>query len=270
MEKSKINPFPGMNPFLELQWADVHTVLISYIRDALSEELPDDLRSLAEENLSVTGVHQKSHRTDVAVVEPSRKGFPPLWQPDAESGMAPVVAAEPEIILVAPETQRWVEIRDRHEELVTVIEVLSPGNKVSRKGREQYRAKQEDLLATGVNLVEIDLIRQGSHVIAADERGLRPIENGESRYIICAVRALHPDRREVYYCPLKDPLPTIRIPLRPFDPDVPLTLQPLIDRAWHTGRCWHLNHQANPPGPDWSEDESQWIDEKLKEAGLRN
>ncbi|MEZ5326162.1 MAG: DUF4058 family protein [Verrucomicrobiales bacterium] len=269
MEKYQSNPFPGMNPFLELQWADVHTMLIAYIRDALSEELPEDLRSLAEEYLSVKGALQKNYRADVAVVESSSDGFPPLWQPNAESGMAPVVAAEPEIILVAPETQRWIEIRDRYEELVTVIEVLSPSNKISQAGREQYRAEQQDLLSAGVNLVEIDLIRQGSHVITADESRLRPNESGETRYIICAVRARRPDRREVYYCPLRDPLPTIRIPLRPFDPDVPLTLQPLIDRVWRTGRCWHLNHQANPPGPDWSESECQWIDEKLIQAGLR-
>ncbi|MGY8686266.1 MAG: DUF4058 family protein, partial [Verrucomicrobiales bacterium] len=43
-----------MSPFLELQWSDIHTALIGYIRDALSEELPDDLRSLAEEHLAVT------------------------------------------------------------------------------------------------------------------------------------------------------------------------------------------------------------------------
>ncbi|MDA0811038.1 MAG: DUF4058 family protein [Verrucomicrobia bacterium] len=253
------------------QWADVHTKLISYIIETLSEELPDDLRSIAEKKPSETGAQQKNYRADVAVVEveTSRNGLPPLWQPDAESGMSPVVAAEPEIILVAPETRRWIEIRDRYEELVTVIEVLSPSNKISQAGREQYRAKQQDLLSAGVNLVEIDLIRQGFHVITADESRLRPNESGETRYIICAVRALHRDRREVYYCPLRDPLPTIRIPLRPFDPDVPLTLQPLIDRVWRTGRCWRLNHQANPPGPDWSQSEGQWIDERLKQAGLR-
>ncbi|MCB1098215.1 MAG: DUF4058 family protein [Verrucomicrobiae bacterium] len=269
MEKYQSNPFPGINPFLELQWADIRISLIVYISDALSQMLPEDLRSLAEENLSVKGALQKNYRADVAVVESSSDGFPPLWQPNAESGMAPVVAAEPEIILVGPETQRWIEIRDRYEELVTVIEVLSPSNKISQAGREQYRAEQQDLLSAGVNLVEIDLIRQGSHVITADESRLRPNESGETRYIICAVRARHPDRHEVYYCPLRDPLPTIRIPLRPFDPDVPLTLQPLIDRTWRTGRCWHLNHRANPPGPDWSESECQWIDEKLIQAGLR-
>lgn len=36
------NPFPGMNPFLELRWPDVHLALIGYIRDALGAELSQD------------------------------------------------------------------------------------------------------------------------------------------------------------------------------------------------------------------------------------
>jgi hypothetical protein len=33
------NPFPGMNPFIEQQWRDAHTMLISYLRDHLQERL---------------------------------------------------------------------------------------------------------------------------------------------------------------------------------------------------------------------------------------
>ena len=34
------NPFPGMNPYMEEQWHPVHTWLIAFIADALSEILP--------------------------------------------------------------------------------------------------------------------------------------------------------------------------------------------------------------------------------------
>ena len=269
MADYKTNPFPGMNPFLELQWSDIHTVLISYIRDALSEELPEDLRSLAEEHLSVTGTSDKTYRTDVAVVERWKEGLPPLWQPEASSGMDPIVAAEPEVFMVETGTERWVEMRDRQGELITVIEVLSPANKIGHGGRNEYRAKQRDFQAAGVNLVEIDLLRQGEYVMAAEEQMLRPAKDGGTHYLICAWRACWPSRREVYYCPLAEPLPTIRIPLRPTDPDVPLALQALIDRVYKTGRCWHLDHQTNPPGRDWSESESRWLNERLQQVGLR-
>jgi len=40
------NPFPGMNPFLEHRWSDVHTRLIGYIGDELARGgLPQGLRA---------------------------------------------------------------------------------------------------------------------------------------------------------------------------------------------------------------------------------
>ncbi len=52
-------------------------------------------------------------------------------------------------------------------------------------------------------------------------------------------------------------------------PDVPLALQPMIDRVYRTGRYWLLDYAGDPPGPEWSEDERAWVDERLREAGLR-
>ncbi|MGY8686267.1 MAG: DUF4058 family protein, partial [Verrucomicrobiales bacterium] len=209
------------------------------------------------------------HRADVAIVERWKEGLPPLWQPDAFSGREPLVAAEPEIMHVDPVTQRWVEFRDRQGNLVTVIEVLSPANKLYKQGRAEYRFKQQNLLQAGVNLVEIDLLRVGEHVLAVEEGLLRPLEDNASRYLICAHRWERPNRREIYYCPLKEALPTIRIPLRTSDPDVPLALQSLVDRVYQTGGCWHLDHRKDPPGEEWSEAESEWIDARLREVGLR-
>jgi hypothetical protein len=35
--------FPGMDPYRERHWRDVHTRLIAYTADALQEQLPDNL-----------------------------------------------------------------------------------------------------------------------------------------------------------------------------------------------------------------------------------
>ena len=269
MADFRSNPFPGMNPYLEVQWSDVHTALIAYIRDALSEHLPDDLRSLAEEHLTVmANGNEKSYRADIAVVDWD-KNLPPLWQPDKESGLESVAAAEPEVLVVEPETNRWVEIRERTGELVTVIEVLSPRNKTTPSGRKEYRDKQTNLIRSGINLVEIDLLRCGEYVGLAEETLLRKHDPDQTRHIVTVFRAFCPNRREIYYCPLSKPLPTIRIPLRPSDPDTPLALQPLIDRSYQTGRCWHLDHSQDPPGADWATEESRWIDARLRQVGLR-
>jgi hypothetical protein len=38
------SPFPGMDPWLEQHWGDVHHSIITYARDQLQERLPPGLR----------------------------------------------------------------------------------------------------------------------------------------------------------------------------------------------------------------------------------
>src|SRR5579872_4789303 len=45
------SPFPGMDPYLEQHWGDVHHSLIQYTRDALQPALPEDLRARVEERV---------------------------------------------------------------------------------------------------------------------------------------------------------------------------------------------------------------------------
>jgi hypothetical protein len=85
--------------------------------------------------------------------------------------------------------------------------------------------------------------------------------------LITATRALRPWRREIYYCPLRERLPAVRVPLRATDADVPLDLQPLIDRCYTTGRYWQGNHQQIP-GPTVPSDDERWIRDCLRDAGL--
>ena len=47
------NPFPGMNPFMEQTWPDVHLSLIGFVREALGVELPEDLVAKAEQQVDV-------------------------------------------------------------------------------------------------------------------------------------------------------------------------------------------------------------------------
>ena len=62
------NPFPGMNPYLEGHWPDVHSSLIIYTRDQLQEKLPEGLLARAEEQVCVDEVGQRFHsRPDVQV-----------------------------------------------------------------------------------------------------------------------------------------------------------------------------------------------------------
>lgn len=156
------NPFPGMNPFFEQQWRDAHSTLVTYLRDALQQRLPPDLVARAEEEATVSigaGRPDLTYRPDVTMREPSK-----LKEPTAEPVISPAppgAGIEPIRVAVDEEIERWLEIRDALGRLVTVLEVLSPTNKLEADDRARYLRKRHSFIQGGANLVEIDLVRPG-------------------------------------------------------------------------------------------------------------
>ena len=266
------NPFPGMNPWLESHWGDVHTCLTTYARDQLQPQLPPGLRARIEEYVAVEEEDVEFERRrarfapDVRVIERPRA-------PTDFRGSAAALAAVAEPVIVPretePETLHQIQIVDTQagHRIVTSIEFLSVANKVGEEGREQYRKKQRTMLAGRVNLVEIDLLRAGKWVLAVP-RGHVPKPCREP-YRISVVRAARQDVAEVYPVSLCEPLPTVRIPLRDEDDDVPLQLQPLLDLAYVNGRYWEdLDYKADPE-PPLSTADADWADRTLRQQGLR-
>ena len=47
------SPFPGMDPYLEMHWQDVHHSLVGHARDALQRQLTGPLRARIGERLVV-------------------------------------------------------------------------------------------------------------------------------------------------------------------------------------------------------------------------
>ena len=256
------NPFPGMNPFLERHWASVHASLISFIWTEIAESLPPDLIARPEERLVVESTTPTNYRADVGVSESWRDGTAHSWQPQSGGN---VVAAEPEIWHEHEVMDRWVEIRATGGTLVTAIEVLSPVNKLT--AFEKYKQKQSDYRHSTASLVEIDLLRCGRTTLP-----IADVELGRGKpgtfYYICCSRAWLPGRLEVYRWPLCERIPAFRIPLRETDKDIVLDLQPLLDRCYETGRYFLENHDANVLAP-FLPQEAAWVDEQLKNAGLR-
>lgn len=263
MEPEK-NPFPGINPWMQTAWSDVHTMLIGYIRDALSEELPDDLMARAEERVTLSSpLHDDTLRTaDAAVIEPEtwkpehRRVWTPKDDPDLADRVADAVLVEMEFV-----KPRWVEIRSSKGKLLTVIEVTSPANKTA-VGRASFEKKMSDFLAGGVNVMEIDLIRGGQAAKDCRSGNWPPTPNQ-----ITVSRADNPTVCEVYPCPLREPLPAVRVPLRRNEPDAALDLQPLIDRCYTRGRYWMLSYDEALK-PPLSDEDLTWARTRLKEASL--
>ncbi len=142
------SPFPGMDPFLEAHWGDVHTTLSTYIRNEIQNQLPNDLIARIEESVSLE-VFDDDHPDSKL----SRK-YPDVgvFETDVHGGTSAfsagnVAVAEPIMTLsrFAKRTQRSVHIYDpsRKMKLVTAIEVISPGNKIVAKNRDTHRDRSE-------------------------------------------------------------------------------------------------------------------------------
>jgi len=270
MMPSKENPFPGMNPYLERSWPDVHTRLIAEISNVLGQTLPDGLVARAEEAVAIDATRERvdqGFRVDVGLVEREswRYGNPPEWKEEEHRSSEGLVASQPEVMRLEEIPQRWVEIRTTSGKVVTLIEVISPA---TRKwlGFERYKRKQLVCLESSTNLVEIDLIREGHPVIQVPEERL--YQRDGTHYFVCAYRNLLV-QRELYPCPLRERLPVIAIPLRPEDRDALIDLQPLVDRCYRLGGYWQ-NDYRHDPEPPLLPDELRWLDERLRAAGLRN
>lgn len=262
-ESSMKNPFPGMNPWLEAHWSDVHTRLMVYLCDALEDQLPADLVARVEETVEIDSESgARPAHPDVQVVEDDRSQDP------TRAGRGRVAVAEPLLVeLDEPETERHVEIVDREgRKLVTAVEVLSPSNKIGIERRARYSRKQRDYLAGGASLVEVDLLRDGEFVVAVPPGKIPP--SLRTPYLACVRRSARPQRAEIYRIPLRARLPVIPVPLRVRDPDAALDLQSLIDLCFERGRYSGIDYGRDPE-PPLSRDDARWADEILRAQGLR-
>jgi hypothetical protein len=256
------SPFPGMDPYLEPHWLDVHTAIVAEARGTLNRLLPPGQVARAEERLAIESDEQLFRR-----MGPDVRVFSPSTADPSEGAGGVVIEAPFKLVLeLDPIIERYVRIVDEAGQLITVVEFISPTNK-RQPGLDDYREKRAALLTAGVHVVEIDLVRAGNW------RALMRPE-------VCPPNAITPYRVTVrasgtrpgaYLFPiwLRLPLPEIQIPLRPIDQPVRLALQPLLDAVYDGGRYGQtINYRLSLDEPLEGEDES-WADSLLRTSGRR-
>lgn len=267
------SPFPGMDPYLERHWGDVHARLTTYASDEIQRALPRGLTARIEEEVFIEDPKGQGRIAvpDVMVYETTGGsryadgGGVAVAEPETEAEVSAGVA----VFLTPYEKRwRWIEIREKGDggRLVTVVEILSLSNKLYRKGVEQYLSKREECLLGGANFVEIDLLRAGKRV-SFGEPGEMP-EDKDEAYMAFVFR---PDREhEVILHPLslRKRLPALPIPLRPTDRPVLLNLQTIVERAYENGRYDEIDYRRAADPPLAGED-AAWADGLLKGKGLR-
>lgn len=271
------SPFPGMDPYLERHWGDIHQRFITYSCDAIQAQLPGGLRARMQERVFVESPEAERPSVffpDIRVFEgpksPPRVGngnAASLGHPEDEGGVA--VAVKPIIMKISePIFQGYIEVIDikSGRRVITVVEVISPINKSAGEGNRQYRRKIDEMRAGEVSTVEIDLLRGGLPATCAPA-GSVP-EAGTTVYHAAVWRAYRPDAVEVYTAPIRHRLPAIGIPLRKDDRDAVLDLQPIIDQCYRNGGYDDIDYRQDPIPPLPPVD-AAWADALLREQGRR-
>lgn len=264
------SPFPGMDPYLEQHWGDVHQAFVTYLRDSLQPQLPSGLRARMEERVYIElpeGM-RREYYPDVRVIErPGRRAD--------DGGVA--VAATTEAadgdyflidIRIEPKTESYIEVLDLRSghRVITTIEVISPTNKRAGEGRRLYVDKRQEMIRAGVNTVEIDLLRDGETLLPGGHAQIPATEN--RAYLVWIWRARDPEHLAVHRIPLRARLPVIKIPLRPGDAEVSLDLQAILDQCYRNGGYDDIDYRV-PPSPPLDRDDAAWADSLLREQGLR-
>jgi hypothetical protein len=253
-----------MDPYLEIHWRDVHARLVAGCSDALNAALPDDLLARIEERVAIESANEIARviYPDVRVIEDSTRST-------SSTSTSAATVAQPIVIEVEPEpaTEGYVTIRDSSgERIITVIEFLSPSNKRG-EGLKDYLDKRSKLIDGGVNVVEVDLVRQGDWRPLMKPKVVHP--RAHTTYRVMSRRASN--RRRVDYFPisLRQRLPIIPIPLRATDKDVTLDLQSIVEQAYRNGRYDRTDY-SKPCEPPLVDEDLTWTAELIKSASSRS
>ncbi len=261
-------PFPGMDPWLEDPelWPDVHNSLIIAIRDALVPLVVPRYFARVESRMTVlTGEDlDQLYRPDVAIRSDD------LATPLPEAGVAVMerIEAKPYRMFVRLEEDEieecYLTIRELPgRKLVTAIEVLSPTNKRTKKARQDYLDKRYDLMRSGVNLVEIDLLRSGQRM---------PLSNAPppTDYRILVYRPRPNKLAEVIGFSYKDPIPSFTIPLIVGEAEPTLDLNTVLHGVIDRALYYLTIDYRQPPHPRLHKEDHAWAESIIAQATLRS
>lgn len=226
------SPFPGMDPYLEdlRHWPIFHHQFITALSDALQPALSDKYR---------LRIGTRVYHTDQVL-----------------------------FTSIVKEEQRepFLEIRQKSsaDRLVTLIEMVSPANRLHTEGRRRYALRRQEARSEGAHLVELEVVLQGQSVLDTDLSALT-----ERSYVCCVTRSSRPIKHDSYGAALAKRLPRIRLPLLADERDLVLDVQALVNRVYD--RCFEgkIDYNKDPHVP-LSEEERAWLDQLLRGEKLRS
>jgi hypothetical protein len=147
--------------------------------------------------------------------------------------------------------ERYLEVRKPDGDVVTVVELLSPTNKVAGRGRILYLEKRAIVLGTLTHLVEIDLIRAGAPM---------PIHGADrtSDYRILVSRGDRRPTAKLWLFSVRDPIPKFELPLRAGDKEPEIDLGALLRRLYEVAGYDLRADYLGDPVPPLAREDADW------------
>jgi hypothetical protein len=267
------SPFPGMDPYLEhpaYRSEDFHSRFINAWCEAIADALPPQYEATLGERVYLVEHIPEARKLgfpDVAVSHGERPT--PSSQSPASTGatetLEPVTI--PLTILEGPR-ETYIEILYQPERsLVAALELLSPPPspyplplageegrvRGEAPGRTEYLAKRRALLVQNVHLAELDLLFGGRRL------PLQQALPSADYYYLLSRGDQRPDC-QVYRWTVRQPLPTLPVPLRSPDADLHIDLAAVFATAYERGRFFRrLNYQGPVPA-FLREDNRRWCE----------
>ena len=203
-------PFPGMNPYLENPdfWTAFHNRFITYLSGFLNRMLPGSYFADIEERVYILPDEKHTYIHDFGVTGRLQVGGRSLR---GGAALAEAVDAPFRVGFYLEDVHEpYLEIRSDKGRgpIITAIELLSPTNKDGKPGRESYLNKQQDLMSSKTHFIEIDLLRAGTHTVAAPLE-LMP-KKVERDYLVCLHRAGMGDSFDIWPNRLRKPFAAYR------------------------------------------------------------
>lgn len=261
------SPFPGMDPWLEGEqtFPNLHERLTIFLQDAINAALPRGYVATTRNRVWVDD--ELRREPDVSLFGRDRNGA----RRPSDGGAAVATLTRSGLLTATaptsdPHEEPYLEIRSTQgKRLVTAVEVVSRANKKPGDGgRTSYLQKQNEYRASSVNVVEIDLLRGGSHVTAFPANQIPPGTDYHVSILVPTADAtcfLAPIR-------LADRLPVVLVPLDWEIEPVPIDLQPVFDRCYDGARYPDLVRYDAPPDPPLTPDQAAWAAGILREKGV--
>src|SRR5712691_4437859 len=245
------SPFPGMDPYLEhpALWPDVHNRVLAALADTLAPEvapryyvaLERRTYAIKPDDLVFIG------RPDIAVVQRQEAGTP-RTQVIAEAA----AVLEVDVPMADEVEEVFLEVRDvATGRCVTVLELLSPVNKLTGQGRDTYLEKRTEILRTRTNFVEVDLLRAGEPMPVVGPPVI-------SDYRVLVSRGSRRPRAQLYAWGVRQKIPTFVLPLLKDDAEPTVDLGAVLHALYDRARFDLRLDYTQPPVPSLAEDDAVW------------